>query len=252
MKEEEKRMKRLALVMTVSLFCVFVTMAQAKIHYAQNFDNLKEGEADGQDGWAVGPPANIPSTTITSEVKHGPTGMSMKVDPVQVVIRDFNPIIRGGIHFLSLWFRYELQNVTDDKLFIYIGEEIREWAGGPVCYVGGNNTDPNKVTVYNGPDPVPVGENIKVGEWQHFFEVMDVDNQTYSVYVDDVLVAENFGWRNPGNHNGLGWLMLGFDRGKGGTIGYYDDIVFGEGDTLPSSVEPGDKLAATWGRLKKE
>ena len=43
--------------------------------------------------------------------------------------------------------------------------------------------------------------------------------------------------------------MLGFDRGKG-TLGYYDDIVFGEGDELIQSVAPGDKLATAWGHLK--
>ena len=67
-----------------------------------------------------------------------------------------------------------------------------------------NSSDPNKVTVYNGNTAVPVGDNIKVGQWQHVFEVIDVDNQAVTVYVDDVLVAENFGWRNPGNHHGLG------------------------------------------------
>jgi len=245
-------MSKLTLIMAMCILLLCSIAAQGQvIHYEQNFDNLKEGEADGQGGWAVGAPANKPSTTITSAVKHGSTGKSMKVDPEQVVILDFDPIIRSGVHFLSLWFRYELRDITDDKLFIYMGEKIREWPGGPVCYIGGNSNDPNKVTVYNGPDnPVPVGDDIKVGEWQHFFEVIDVDNQTYSVYVDDVLVAENFGWRNPTNHKALGWLMFGFDRGQMGTIGYYDDVVFGEGDVFFQSVAPGDKLATTWGRLK--
>jgi hypothetical protein len=131
------------------MLLLFSIAAQGKvIHYQQNFDNLAEGDADGQDGWAVGPPANLPSTTITSKVFHGDSGKSMQVDPMQVVIRNFNPAIKSGIHFLSLWFRYELQNVPDDKLFIYIGEEIRELAGGPVCYVGGNSADPNKLTGY--------------------------------------------------------------------------------------------------------
>jgi len=245
-------MNRLMFTVILCVFCLFVSTAQCKVHYAQNFDNLKEGDADGQDGWAMGPPADDETaTTITSDVKHGDTGKSMQVDPKQVVIRDFNPIIKSGIHFLSLWFRYELRDLTDDKLFIYIGEEIREWAGGPVCYIGGNSGDPNKVTVYNGPTATPVGEDIKLGEWQHFFAVIDVDKQTLDVYVDDELVADDFGWRNPGNHAGIGWLMLGFDRGQAGTIGYYDDIVFGEGDVLiPEAVQPAGKLATTWGRLR--
>jgi len=243
-------MYRLTLITAMCMLFLFsIAVHGAVIHYEQNFDNLKDGEAE-QDGWATGPPATVNEnpTTITSEVFHGDSGKSMKVDPMQVVVRDFDPIIKSGVHFLSLWFRYELQNITDDKLFIYMGEEIKEWAGGPVCYIGGGS-DPNKVTVYNGGTGTPVGENIIVGEWQHFFEVINVDNQTCSVYVDDVLVAENFGWRNPGNHKGLGWLMLGFDRGIA-TIGYYDDIVFGEGNVFFQSVAPGDKLASSWGYLK--
>jgi len=76
-----------------------------------------------------------------------------------------------------------------------------------------------------------------------------VDNQTVDVYVDDELVAEDFGWRNPTNHKGLGWLMLGFDRGIA-TIGYYDDIMFGEGNEIIQAVAPRDKLTTTWGNLK--
>jgi len=245
-------MSRLTSVMTVFMLLLFSIAAQgAVIHYEQNFDFLKDGDAE-QDGWATGPPATVNEkpTTITSEVFHGDSGKSMQVDPMQVVVRDFDPIIKSGVHFLSLWFRYELQNVSDDKLFIYMGGEIKEWAGGPVCYVGGGS-DPNKVTVYNGGTATPVGDdNLLVGEWQHFFEVIDVDNQTIDVYVDDELVAENFLWRNPTNHKGLGWLMLGFDRGVA-TIGYYDDIMFGEGNEIIQAVAPEGKIASTWGYLKK-
>ena len=99
----------------------------------------------------------------------------MKVDPEQVVILEFDPVIKSGVHFLSLWFRYELRDVTDDKLFIYIGEEVREWSCGPVCYIGGHKDDPNKVTVYDSNTATPVGDDIKVGEWQHFLEIIDVD-----------------------------------------------------------------------------
>jgi len=245
-------MKRLTLIAAICILCLCSIAAQGQvIHYQQNFDGLAEGDADGQGGWAVGDPANKPSTTITSDVYNGRSGKSMKVDPEQVVILDFDPIVRSGVHFLSLWFRYELRDVADDKLFIYMGEEIKEWAGGPICYIGGGS-DPNKVTVYNGNTATPVGDDIKVGEWQHFLEIIDIDSQTCSVYIDDVLVAEDFAWRNPGNHHGLGWLMFGFDRGTG-TVGYYDDVVFGEGDVpiiIPSSVSSEDKLATTWGCLK--
>jgi hypothetical protein len=96
-----------------------------------------------------------------------------------------------------------------------------------------------------------VGETLKVGQWQHFFEVIDVDNLTYDLYLDDVLVAEDFAWRNPGNHKAIGWLMFGFDRGTGRTIGYYDDVVLGEGNEFFQAVAPENKLATTWGHLRK-
>jgi len=248
-------MTRLTSIMAVFVLLIFSMAAQGQIiHYHQNFDNLVEGDAEGQDGWATGPPAtaNETATTITSEVFHGDSGKSMQVDPKQVVIREFNPIIASGIHFVSLWFRYELRDITDDKLFVYYGEEIREWGGGPNCYIGGNGGDPNKVTLYKAGAWIPVGDDIKVGEWQHFFQVIDIDNQKHDVYIDDVLVAEDCDYRNPGNHKALGWMMFGFDRGKVGTIGYYDDVVVGEGNELIQAVDPGDKLTTTWGLLKDE
>jgi len=245
-------MTRLASITAICMLLLFSITAQSQvIHYQQNFDNLPDGAIDGVDGWAVGPPANLPSTTVTSEVFHGDSGKSMKVDPQQVIVRDFDPVIGSGVNFLSVWFRYELRDVTDDKLFVYYGESVREWAGGPNLYIGGNGGDPNKITRYNGAW-VTAGDDLKVGEWQHLFQVIDVDAQTYMVYLDDVLIADDCVYRNPGNHKALGWLMFGFDRGKGGTIGYYDDLVIGEGDVLviPSSVTAEDKLTTTWGSLK--
>jgi hypothetical protein len=238
-----------SLIVVVLCLCSITALGQV-IHYEQNFDGLKEGDLAGQDGWETGPPANQASTQVTSAVKHGPTGKSMEVNANQEVIRNFDPIIKKGIHFLSIWFRFENPGVADNTLHIYMGEVIREWRAGPVIRIGAQSTDPNKVGVHDGNTVKPVGD-IKKGEWQHIFEVIDVDKQTYTVYLDDEVIAENFSWRNPANHHGLGWLMLGFDLGSG-LIGYFDDIVFGEGDKLPSlSVEPGEKLATTWAHLKK-
>ncbi len=238
-------------LLTVALIVVFgpaVVLGQV-IHYEQNFDNLKEGDADGQDGWAVGAPANQASTIITSDVKHGPIGKSMEVNANQEVIRDFDPMIDSGINFLSIWFLFENPGVANNTLHIYMGEATREWSAGPVIRIGAQSGDPNKVGVHDGNTVKPVGD-IKKGEWQHIFAVIDVDNQTYTVSLDDVVVADNFSWRNPANHKALGWLMLGFDGGSD-LIGYYDDIVFGEGNALPLAVAARNKLAMAWGTLKK-
>ena len=240
----------LTFLMVLSLLSLYsgAALGQA-IHYEQNFDGLKEGDADGQDGWAVGAPANQQSTIITSDVKHGAAGKSMEVSAHQEVIRDFDPMISGGTHFLSIWFRMENPGVGDNTLHIYMGEKIREWSAGPVIRIGAQSGDPNKVGVHDGNTVMPLGD-IRKGEWQHIVSVIDVSGQTYSVYLDDELIAENFAWRNPGNHTALGWLMLGFDNGSG-LIGYYDDLIFGEGDTVPMSVEANGKLATAWGNLKE-
>ena len=58
-------MIRLASIMAICMLLLFSISAQSQvIHYQQNFDGLAEGDADGQGGWAVGPPADKPSTTI--------------------------------------------------------------------------------------------------------------------------------------------------------------------------------------------
>jgi len=242
-------MSKSMLLIPIFVLCLCAVVAQGQIiHYEQNFDKLKEGDADGQDGWAVGAPANQPSTIITSKVKHGAIGKSMEVSANQEVIRNFDPIIKNGIHFLSTWFRFENPG-GDNTLHIYMGEVQREWSAGPVIRIGAQSGEPDKVGVHDGDDVKPVGD-IKKGQWQHIFTVLDVDNQKYTVSLDDVVVAKNFSWRNLANHHGLGWLMLGFDLGAG-LIGYYDDLIFGEGDELPSSsVEPENKLTTTWGRVK--
>lgn len=43
--------------------------------------------------------------------------------------------------------------------------------------------------------------------------------------------------------------MLGFDGGID-VIGYYDDLVVGEGDVLPLAVRAAGKLTTTWAGVK--
>jgi hypothetical protein len=173
----------------------------------------------------------------------------MEFSAQQEVIRNFDPILKSGVHYLSIWFRYE-NPTADNTMHIYMGEVLREWTAGPVIRIGAQSGNPNKVGVHDGNTVKPVGDDIKKGEWQHLLSVMNIDTQKYTVSVDDKVIAKDFGWRNPANHKGLGWLMLGFDAGAG-LIGYYDDIVFGEGDT-PSglAVAPQNKLTMTWAQLR--
>lgn len=184
---------------------------------------------------------------MTSDVKRGPAGKSLEVEAGHEAVRNFEPIIESGVHFLSIWFLFE--NIGGgNTLHIYFGDTTREWNAGPVIRIGSQSGDDNQVGVHDGGTVQPVAL-IKQGQWQHIRSVMDVDKHTYSVYVDDKLAAEDFAWRNPAGHPGLGWLMLGFDGGAG-LIGYYDDIIFAEGDTPPAAVEPEAKLATAWGSMK--
>ncbi|GIX07647.1 MAG: hypothetical protein KatS3mg115_2050 [Candidatus Poribacteria bacterium] len=236
-------------LLLVAIVSSSLTAWSQSIHYEQNFDGLNEGELAGQDGWEIGPPANMPSPIVTPQVKRGPTGKSLEISASQEAIRTFDPKITAGVHFLSIWFRFENPGVGDNTLHVYMGDEVREWQAGPVIRIGAQSGDPFKVGVHDGNTVVPLGE-IRQGEWQHLLEVIDVDNLRYSVYLDDELIAEDFSWRNPANHQALGWLMLGFDLGSG-LIGYFDDVVFGEGDSPPAlSIQPEGKLATTWGELK--
>lgn len=250
-------LKFLSLTLALLALGTGLVVAQV-IHYQQNFDNLKEGPLDGQDGWAVGPPANMASPIITSDVNHGgPVGKSVEVNANQEVIRDFVPKIKSGVHFFSIWFRFENPGVGNNTLHIYIGDTVREWSAGPVIRIGGQSGGaPDEVGVHDGGDRKQIGK-VRKGEWQHILEIIDVDAQTYDVYLDGQLGADDFSWRNPGNHKALGWLMIGFDGGQD-LIGYYDDIVFGEGDKSVADdvlrriapVEAEGKLATVWGRLK--
>ncbi len=240
--------QRFTLALLVAHFCT-AALAQ-NIHYEQNFDGLKDGDMDGQDEWAIGAPAGGEgSPVITGGEKHGPAGKSVEVSNNQEVVRNFDPKISSGVHFLSIWFRFENPGVGNNTLHVYMGDVVREWQAGPVLRIGAQSGDPFQVGAHNGNDVTPIAPITK-GEWQHIFQVMDVDNATYSVWVDDVLAASDFAWRNPANHKALGWLMLGFDGGDG-LIGYYDDVVFGEGDQLPRAVSPGSKLATAWAAMKR-
>ncbi|MDA1191315.1 MAG: hypothetical protein O3A46_06475 [Candidatus Poribacteria bacterium] len=236
---------RMSLVIALAVGLVSSAMAQT-IHYQQNFDGLTNGDLNGQGGWAIGAPAPaVGSPVIQSTVVHGSTGKAVQVSMAQEVERDIVPRITAGIHFMSVWFRVE--NPTGNTLHLYLGDTVREFNAGPVIRIGTQSGDPLKVGAHNGSPVSPIAD-IHPGTWQHLFVVFDVDARTYSIWVDDALAAENFAWRNPA-HQALGWMMIGFDAGAG-LIGYYDDMIFGAGNNLPTAVSPQDRLTTTWVTLK--
>ena len=242
-------MRAYFLLMCFALFFSFmISGAESAIWYQQNFDSLKDGEVAGQDNWEkiIDMTADIGSPSIQGAVFHGNSGKALKAEAKQEVRRSFIPV-HTGTQFLIIYFRKEDVG-TDNTLHIYMGKDVHEWAAGPVLRIGSQSTDPTKFGAHNGGTVMPVA-TIVAKQWHKVRVVVSYDKLSYNAYLDEKLVAEGFKFRKDA-HNALGWLMLGFDAGVG-VLGYYDDIIMGDGDgTDAASVSPTGRLATTWGELK--
>jgi len=237
---------------SVLMFLLIVCGANAAVWYSQNFDKLNDGEIAGQDSWEkinAEMAAGIGSLTVQSAVVNGNSGKALKAEAMQEVRRNFTPI-HTGTQFVLISFRKEDAG-TDNTMHIYIGKDVYEWQAGPVLRIGKDSGgDPNKVGAHDGADRKQIATFIP-GKWHQVRIVVHYDQLNYDVYFDGTLSAQGFKFRKD-VHDGLGWLMIGFDTGVG-VNGYYDDIVMGDGDGSdynPSAVSPEKKLAVTWGNLK--
>jgi hypothetical protein len=245
-------MKKVTYFLSFALMLLLaVCGVKADIWYSQNFDNLSDGDVAGQDGWekTTDLTADIGSLTVQGAVFNGSSGKALKVEAAQEVRRSFTPI-HTGTQFLIISFRKEDAG-PDNTMHIYIGKEVHEWPAGPVLRIGKDSGgDPDKVGAHNGADRMQVATFVP-GQWYQVRIVVHYDQLNYDVYFDGALVAQDFKFRS-NTHDGLGWLMIGFDTGVG-VIGYYDDIIMGDGDgsdVNSSAVSSEKKLAVTWGKLK--
>jgi len=233
------------------MLLLVVCSTNADVWYSQNFDNLNDGEIAGQDSWekTTDLTADIGSPTIQGAVFNGGSGKAMKAEAKQEIRRSFAPI-HTGTQFLIISFRKEDAG-PDNTLHIYMGKDVHEWQSGPVLRIGKDSGgDPDKVGAHNGADRSQIATFIP-GQWHQVRIVVHYDQLSYDVYFDGVEAAQGFKFRKD-VHDGLGWLMLGFDAGVG-VLGYYDDIIMGDGDGSDineSAIYPEEKLAATWGKLK--
>jgi hypothetical protein len=227
-----------------------VGSANAAIWYSQNFDGLQDGDMAGQDGWEIVPDAfsaGLASLTVQSDVVNGASGKALKAEAGQEIWRVFSPV-HTGQQFLIIYFRKEDAS-SDNTLHIYLGKETPEWAAGPVLRIGSQSGDPTQVGAHDGGTVMPVAPFV-VGQWHKIRVAVDYDALTYNAYMDGNLIAEGFHFRQD-THDALGWLMLGFDSGVG-VLGYYDDIILGDGDgENVTAVDSDGKIATTWGELKK-
>jgi hypothetical protein len=246
------KMKKVSFFLSFALMLLLaVCGVKADIWYSQNFDNLSDGDVAGQDGWekTTDLTADIGSLTVQGAVFNGNSGKALKAEAMQEVRRSFDPI-HTGTQFLIISFRKEDAG-PDNTLHIYMGKDVHEWPAGPVLRIGKDSGgDPDKVGAHDGADRKQIATFVP-GQWYQVRIVVHYDQLNYDVYFDGALVAQGFKFRT-NTHDGLGWLMIGFDAGVG-VIGYYDDIVMGDGDGSdynPSAVSPEKKLAVTWGKLK--
>ena len=236
----------------VMIMCVWGIASGDEIIYSQNFDDLDDGDVAGQGGLeliSILTPG-IGSPTVQSKVAL--KGKAMQVDTFQEVYTAWPEPVETGTCYLSIFFRKE-DNFGSNTLHIYMGKGARAWSAGPVIRIGAQSGDPNFIGIHDGSDAnIVQAAKFEVGKWHHIREVVDVDNQTFDVYLDGKKLG-NYKFRN-GAHDTIDWLMIGFDEGVG-TLGYYDAIEFGLGTgerafIRATPVESAGKLSTTWGTVK--
>jgi hypothetical protein len=226
-----------------------VSGAHSAVWYSQNFDNLADGDIAGQDDWELitDMDADATSPTVQSAVVHGTSGKALKVEASQEVRRHFDPV-HTGKQFLIIYFRKEDTN-ADNTLHIYMGKDVHEWPAGPVLRIGSQSGDPGQVGAHDGGTVNPVAAFVP-GQWHRVRVAVDYDTLSYDAYLDGDLIAEGYKFRKD-IHDALGWLMIGFDSGVG-VLGYYDDIIMGDGDGANvTAVDSEGKIATTWADLKR-
>ncbi len=217
------------------------------VWYSENFDNFKDGDIAGQDEWKAA--MNQKTCQIGGEVKRGDTGKSILVTENTMVTRSFEGT-HDGIQYVSLFTQREKGAGT---MLFYIGGDAIKWGAAAVFNI------PQDATIH-ALDGI-VGQKVaqgELGELHHFRIVLDFKDKTYDFYVDDELVADDFGFRGEGGKGGvnpgLSWIFFGWDHPEALTT-YIDDIEMGdgEGETAgkPQAVSVSDKLATTWGRIKR-
>jgi len=238
----------------ILLMCVWGIAYGDEIIYSQNFDELKDGDLVGQDGWNLITALEAGMGSLTVQSKVAVKGKAAQVDALQEVYKTYPKSVKAGICYLSIFFRKEDKS-TSNTIHIYMGQGALAWSAGPVIRIGNDSGgQPDDIGIHDGSDDVRVQPaKFVVGKWHHVREVMDVDKRTFDVYLDGKKLG-NYKFRNVA-HQFIEWLMIGFDGGVG-TLGYYDDIEFGTGTGESAynravSVESAGKLSITWGELKQ-
>ncbi|MDE0467728.1 MAG: hypothetical protein OYL97_11770 [Candidatus Poribacteria bacterium] len=235
---------------SLAFSCVLLFLgfnAFCDVWYSEDFDNFKDGDIVGQDEWKTA--MNQKTCQIGSEVKRGDTGKSILVTENTMVSRNFDGT-HDGIQYVSLFTQREKGAGT---MLFYIGGDAIKWGGAAVF----NISPDGAINALDGNAGQKVTQG-KLDEWHHFRIVLDFKKKTYDFFVDDEQVVDDFGFRGEGGKGGvnpsLSWIFFGWDHPTALTA-YIDDIEMGdgEGETAgkPQAVSASDKLATTWGRIKR-
>ena len=238
-------MVRLTLVVitlfVISLMCTGVIYAE--IWYEENFDDFKDGELAGQEGWTVA--HGQASPTVQDDVAFGDTGKSVLVEEGTFGMISF-PDAPGGTQHISFHCR---KDTATGWLLHYTGGGGVKWGGAAVFPIPPGT----KLKTIDVGAEIEIAD-ITLGKWHYLHVVLDFGDKTYDFYVDGEQVANDFGFRGQDNPN-FGWFNFGWNKVEGDLVAYIDNISAGDGEGDPNppdlAVFSSGKLPATWAELKK-
>ena len=209
----------------------------SQIFYQQNFDQLENGDLDGQDGWSktwsdgmADFPEDIShagSCKVQEEIKFGQGGKSICITDQTMTLRRFVGDY-DGIQYLTLRFLYQSGNAP---LSLYAGGSlVKWWAAASI-----NVLPTGQVSVYNGDITENVGW-LQPQIWHQIHLILDFDQRTFSCYLNDRLVAQNFRFRGENtrlvrnvSNPRLAWFHFGRHKKDEKLTAYLDELEIGSG-----------------------
>ncbi len=205
--------------------------------YQQNFDQLKNGDLADQDGWSrtwsdgmADFPEDISHTgscQVQEKIKFGKNGKSVCITDQTMTMRRFVGNY-DGVQYLTLRFLYQSGTAP---LSLYAGGSLVKWWSA----VSINILPTGQVIVYNG-DIAQKTDRLQPQKWHQLHLIFDFDQRTFSCYLNDNLVAQDFGFRgentrlvrNASNPR-LDWFHFGRHKKSEKLVAYLDELEFGSG-----------------------
>ena len=221
--------------------------------YYESFDELDDGSLTPQDGWRNG--ANA-SGEIQDDIFHGTDGQSLYIIENSGNYRTFDAG-HTGLQYLAFW-AYVPNEYPEGNLQIYTGASDGD---NHIAFFSRIYND-RRIAAHNGDTNGNVVNTINsavtysYGEWFHVRYVMDFDDQSYSLYINDEPGAEDVTFR--GGAKEMSWLQMRWDHDETLEI-YIDEVELGDGlgedalnlQEVQKAVSHEGKLSIAWGDLKR-